>query len=429
MKPSRLLLALVALLAFVGLFDVALGLLLVLIATVVGFSIADLVVSDRGRTIRVDRVVQSSFAIGRRATVELHLQHDARFGIKVAVRDLCPHLLVPAPRRVEVTLPADSRVTVRYEIQPRARGRFEIDGVVLIVRSLFGLWQIKRTMNIQSEVRVYPDFRSIAKYIEFATDARTTQLGIKLISRRGSGLEFHQLREYREGDSPNQIHWKATAKRRSLISKEFQEEINQNIVFLLDSGRRMRTKDGEISHFDSALNAMMLVAYVALRQGDAVGTLCFGKSQRWIAPVSGAPAINSLLNSTYDLDCGPVTSDLVSASEEILQRQKRRSLVVILTSLRDEDSDILLGLRLLRPKHVVVLVNLRETVLDELTQREVVDLNDALEIAEGANYLKQSGTLQKRCARECHAVLDAVPERLMVELVNSYWQVKKSGVL
>lgn len=429
MKPSPLLLAIVALVAFIAFFEIAIDLLLILIAAVVGFSIADLVVSDRGRTIHVERSVQSSFAIGRVAEVELRLRHEAQFGIALRALDICPSPLSPTPASIDITIPAGKRVDARYEIEPTERGRFVIEATTLIVRSLFGLWQIKSVVQNPSEIKVYPDFRSIAKYIEFASDQRTAQLGIKLITRRGAGLEFHQLREYRYGDAPNQIHWKATVKRRSLISKEFQDEINQNIVFLLDSGRRMRTKDGELSHFDFVLNAMMLLSYVALRQGDSVAALCFGHTNRWIAPVRGAAAINSLLNSTYDLDCGPVSADLVQAAEEVLERQKKRSLIVILTSLREEDSDIPLGLRLLRSKHVVVLVNLHEAVLDEIANREVMNLDDALVVAEGANYREQSRRLNQQSAHDCHAVVDSIPETLMINLVNSYWKVKKSGVL
>ena len=89
--------------------------------------------------------------------------------------------------------------------------------------------------------------------------------------RRGEGLEFHQLREYREGDSQRQIDWKATSRSGQLISREYQDERDQQIMLLIDCGRRMRAQDDELSHFDHVLNAALLLAYVGLRQGDAVG--------------------------------------------------------------------------------------------------------------------------------------------------------------
>jgi uncharacterized protein (DUF58 family) len=57
--------------------------------------------------------------------------------------------------------------------------------------------------------------------------------------RRGGESEFERLREYRRGDEYRSIDWKATARRQKLISREYQLESNQNILFLLDAGRLM----------------------------------------------------------------------------------------------------------------------------------------------------------------------------------------------
>jgi uncharacterized protein (DUF58 family) len=102
-------------------------------------------------------------------------------------------------------------------------------------------------------------------------------LGAHLRRRRGEGTDFHQLRDYREGDSLRQIDWKASRARR-LISRDYQDERNQQVMLLLDTGRRMlpasaRRRD---SHFDHVLNASLVLAYLALRQGDAVGLLRHG---------------------------------------------------------------------------------------------------------------------------------------------------------
>ncbi|MCK7491630.1 MAG: DUF58 domain-containing protein [Comamonadaceae bacterium] len=101
-------------------------------------------------------------------------------------------------------------------------------------------------------------------------DNRLGQIGLLQRRRRGQGLEFHQLRDYRQDDSPRQIDWKATARHRRLISRDYQDERDQQIVvpprLRLCACARM---DGELSHFDHALNAVLLLAYVALRQGDA----------------------------------------------------------------------------------------------------------------------------------------------------------------
>ncbi|MGQ0658030.1 MAG: DUF58 domain-containing protein [Chromatiales bacterium] len=126
--------------------------------------------------------------------------------------------------------------------------------------------------------------------------------------RRGEGLEFHQLREYRGGDSLRQIDWKATSRQRKLVSREYQDERDQHVFFLVDCGRRMATKDGELSHFDMSLNAVLLLAYVALRQGDAVGVMTFSGKPRYLPAQKGMPTLTRLLEFLFDLSA--ITADL-----------------------------------------------------------------------------------------------------------------------
>ena len=254
-------------------------------------------------------------------------------------------------------------------------------------------------------------------------------MGIKLTQRRGEGLEFEQLREYRDGDTIRQIDWKATARRQALISREYQEERDQRVLFLIDSGRRMRTRDGVLSHFDHALNGMLLLAYVALRQGDSVALKLFGTERKWVPAQRGVGSVNMLLNEVYDLHTGTETADYISAAEDVMARQRKRSLVVLMTNLREEDADLLPALKLLRQRHVVILANLRENVLDETTQQAPHGFEDSLRLAGTYRHLAQRQHYQTQCLPLTHMVLDCTPNELPVRVVNAYWQVKRSGKL
>lgn len=130
------------------------------------------------------------------------------------------------------------------------------------------LWVKRQLARVPGSVRIYPNFASIAGFTLHALENRIQLMGIRRRQRRGEGLEFRQLRDYQQGDMLRQIDWKATSRRGKPISREYQEERDQQVLFLLDCGRRMRALDGETAHFDHCLNALLLVAYVALRQGD-----------------------------------------------------------------------------------------------------------------------------------------------------------------
>ncbi len=90
-------------------------------------------------------------------------------------------------------------------------------------------------------------------------------------------------------------------------------------------------------HMDQALNAMLLLAYVATQQGDAVGFMAFGGTQRWYPPRKGGGVVHRLLSQTYDIESSAEAADYLVAARELMPLQRRRALIVILTNTRDED--------------------------------------------------------------------------------------------
>ena len=158
------------------------------------------------------------------------------------------------------------------------------------------------------------------KFAALASGHRLPQLGIHHQRRRGEGSEFHQLRDYRPGDSLRQVDWKATARCRRLISRDYQDEQDQQVVCLLDCGRRMRSLDGRLSHFDHTLTALLLLAYVALRQGDAVGLLTFAGPERWVPPRKTRGTLDRLMAAVHDLEPGLEPTDYLAAAQAALSR-------------------------------------------------------------------------------------------------------------
>ena len=320
-------------------------------------------------------------------------------------------------------------VRAAYHLFISERGRAVFDGIELRLRSPFGLWLICETLALQDEVRVYPDFTTIAHYTLLATDNRLSQIGLLRHRRRGQGLEFHQLRDYRKDDLLRQIDWKASARAHRLISREYQDERDQQVVFLMDCGERMRAKDDELSHFDHTLNALLLLSYVALRQGDAVGMCTFGHERpRFLAPKKSVAAVNTLLNMVYDLQPSLQTPDYLVAAQYLTQRLSRRALVVLVTNIRDEDDDTLgPAMRHLRKSHAVTIASLREPVLETLENAALSDFDEALTHAAALAYM---GDRRRQVAALRHDgihVLDVKLKELPAALINHYWERKRAG--
>ena len=443
MKPSRLLLIWLAVLLAIGIVLGALraldievpsslhainwGLLLALLA----LAILDAVRLKRLPSLRLHRQMPGSLALGRWGEVRLEVEHDFAQPLNIQIFDHVPHGLSFENLPLSVELQPGQHSQIGYRLRPLKRGHFTFEHCEINLPSPLGLWSDKRLLNVTDNARVYPDFARLYGGQLLAVDNWLSQLGVRQRQRRGLGLEFHQLREFREGDSLRQIDWKATARQRTPIAREYQDERDQQIIFMLDCGRRMRSQDGELAHFDHALNACLLLSYTALRQGDAVGLSTFASERpRYLAPVKGTNQLNVLLNTVYDLDSSQRPADYQAAVNQLLTRQKRRALVVLVTNLRDEDDEELLtAVKRLGQQHRVLVASLREEALDRLRQTPVQTLPEALSYCGTVDYLNARAELHERLSAHGVAVLQARPGELGAELVTLYLGWKKAGNL
>ena len=220
--------------------------------------------------------------------------------------------------------------------------------------------------------RVYPDFAQIARYAWLAGDRRLQEIGIKTYQLRGEGTDFKQLSEYRAGDPVRHIDWRGDAAAwRSRSSGNSRTSATSASCCWSTAGAGMRADDrhGAIgtTHFDQVLNAVMLLTYVALKQGDAVGAMTFGTppgAAAVVPPRKGPACAEPLMGQLYDVQPTPTHSDYLAAAQDLLRRHRKRSLVIMITNFRDEDSTELgHALRLLRSRHLVLLASLRERVV------------------------------------------------------------------
>ncbi|MBT9569485.1 MAG: DUF58 domain-containing protein [Thiobacillus sp.] len=390
----------------------------------------DWLVSLRQPAIGVERRVPGTLALGVWSTVHLRLHHAGITRLAVEVFDhYPPHMEVRGmPQRVSI--PGPGWADIAYEIRPTERGEFNFEACQFRRASALGFWKRDHRAGTPTQVKVYPNFAAVAHYALLATDNRLSAMGIHLRQRRGEGLEFHQLREYRKGDMLRQIDWKASSRLKKLISKEYQDERDQQVIFMIDCGRRMHAKDGELSHFDHTLNAVLLLAYVALRQGDTVGLMAFGNAPCFVSPRKGVHVMNSLLDTVYALQAGTRSPDYAEAATELMKRTRKRSLIVLISNLRDEDNEELLpALRLMKRQHLVLLASLQERIINEVLTEPVNDFGDALDHCATHLYLEHRRKAHDAFKAGGILALDIEPDQLPVALVNRYLEIKRSGRL
>jgi uncharacterized protein (DUF58 family) len=381
------------------------------------------------------RTLPDAFALGVQRTIDGTLVNTGTRRWRVAFFDHADPDLDPQGLPVTADLRARAQAEVRYTVQPRRRGRVIFEPADVRVQSLGRSLELQWRIGSSEARPVFPNFASVSRYAWLATDRRLADIGIKTQVQRGEGTDFKQLAEYRPGDSIRHIDWKATLKQSRPIVRQFQDERDQCVIFLIDCGRRMRADEGTVhgSHFDEALNATMLLAHVALKDGDEVGAITFGTSpekRRAFAPRKGLATLSALTAVLHDIQPEATHSDYLIAARDLMRVHSKRALIVMLTNFRDEDAPELdAALKLLRSRHLVLLASLRERVLREMTEQPLNESHHAVEVAGAHLFAQARRDAFRRLAERDALMVDAEPERLAVELVNRYRTVKRAGLL
>jgi uncharacterized protein (DUF58 family) len=414
---------------------IAANLVLALIAA------ADLALARGSVTVR--REAGAVQAIGRPFPVSLSLRNTGRRRLRLRVHDDAPGDVQGLPAAVE--LEPDAAVTQRYDLRIGQRGAHRFGAVAVRWASPLGLWERQQRVPIETAIRVYPDFAQLRRSATLGR-AGEAQQPVRARRRPGGENEFERLRPYVAGDPYRHIDWRATARRGEFVSREFQQEANQNLVLMLDAGRMMGMRFGAMTTeaggmtsgsagmtaFDHALNAALLMGQAALRRGDRVGLLAFDQEIRaWVPPKGGARAGARLIRGSYDVFPGLAEPDYPLAFRHLTHHVKRRSLVVLFTAVVDE---VQLGLaetlvKGLVGRHLPLCVWLRdpeqEALLDAPATTAEARYHRAA-AAELATWRERSlQTLRRRGA----LVVDCRPDELAPELLARYLEIKARRLL
>jgi len=416
-------------------------------ALLVPFVVIDLsILLLLGDRLRVEREIPSSLAQAEPARVKLFIYRTGRPLLLSPIRlyDLYPDSMstgaFPAKlvnslgnSRERTALKDAEALVFEYSLLPNERGAWVFPGTEFLLGSLLRFWKLRVTHNVISRGRTYPNFRQIAQGTELKGKPEKGE--VSQIRKRGQGLEFESLRDYQEGDSIRLIDWRATSRNRlldgrlKLIVKDYQEEQDQQILFIIDSGYRLPD-----FYFDSALEAMLLLSYVALKHGDSVAAASFGARDLWIPPRKGMKAYTSLMNGLYDLHSAPVPSSPFLALENALSRLHRRSFIILISNFREEDDkSVSWILNRIQKRHLLLLVSFRESEAEALAFRggasQSMADEEVLETAAAFTYLANRRRLYRKWEHSGLLVLETSPQYISTSLINKYLSVKKSGKL
>lgn len=379
----------------------------------------------------IERSLPSHLSVNRWHETTLLITNDHTSDLTLSIFDHVPSSVEFQQLPQTITLTTGQKYLLKYSINPLTRGDCYWLTCELLITSPWRLWQQRRYLTLKNMTRVYPDYIKL-----YGTNITTIEqwiyyLGVRPQIRRGLGTDFHQLREFREGDTLKQIDWNATARQKIPIVKEYQNDKDQQIIFLLDCGQRMRVKESHLTHFDHALNACLLLSYVAIRQGDSVGLATFAAEKNiFITPSKGQRQLNSLLNNLYSLQSSQEPADYTNAIQKLLTNTKRRSLVILVTNLRySENNDTIHSFKQLNKYHKVLIASLREEIRDKIATIPVTNFDEALTYCGDIQQLLIRKQFHDKLTALHLPILDALPKHFAPRLINHYLSLKRSGIL
>lgn len=424
-------------LAAVGLIPAALAMLLPSSAWVLGsFDLAllglialDYALAPRPGVLQLEREVEPIFSAGRRNRVRLALRvTGAGRVLRGELRDwVTPGPEVEGHRRA---FEVSTGTTLEWFVTPATRGQLTFGPVAVRLRGPLGLCARQARFALPASVTVFPDLSVLGR--DALELARLSDDPSRAIRKRMDGREFESLREYRTGDDPRLFDWKATARRARPIVRQYQPEQNQQVLLLLDCGRHMAGLSEGRPKLDHAVDAALRLAQVALDRRDLVGVMAFGATVRqWLPPARGPSQLAAIARTLSKVDASLEDSRYGVALDTAFQRGARRSLVVLFTDLLDRDAaaELLLRTRRLVPRHVVLVVSLRDGALHEVATGVPRDETASLERFVARRLEGDADAAARRLREGGARVVRGTAEDFAAGGVRAYLEVKQLGLL
>lgn len=373
------------------------------------------------------RRMDARLVVGVDNVVTVQLRNPGARTLRVRVRDDLPDGWAGSPDELEVTLPPHSRRELSYTVRPGRRGRFRFGDLHLRITGRAGLGAAIVAVRAATDARVYPNVLGPRRYELAARLGGLRQAGFRRVRATGGGGEFEQLAEYVPGQPYRDVDWKATAKRGRPVVRLHQQERSQQVLLCIDCGRMMAPKLDGISKLDHAINAALMLAYVALRNGDRVGLVVFADVVKTFVPPGRGPGqYRRLLEALYEVEASSTHVDFRRLVEILKLRVPRRALLVMFSDLLDQDHAMPLAEHagLLRRKHLPVCVTMQDPVAGELADRPAVTELDVYRRAAAADVLAERDAVKAHLAKSAVDVVEAPPGELSVATVNRYLEIK-----
>jgi uncharacterized protein (DUF58 family) len=389
-------------------------------------------------------------ALDSETEIELTLENQGRVIVDCRLTDDLPPSLVVEPAVHRLTAFPNVPARLRYTIEPQERGDCETGCLYVRYRSPLGLAERWAQAPLAQTVRVYPALRTSEEQQIFLARSRQIDLQLRQTRQRGLGRDFDSLRDYREGDDLRDICWTATARRGSLITRQYQTERSQPVWIVLDCGRLMRSRvaamaesrtrsaAGSIprphvhSKLDHACSTAVALAQLALYSGDRVGLLAYGQGiQQRLLPGRGSAHLRQLIELLAQVRAETSEADHLRATAVLNRLQPRRSLILWVTDLAETAMrpEVIDGALQLLRRHVLLFVAMAQPEVELIAHTRPKNVDQMFRAAAAQEMAGRRELLLARLHEQGALTLDLNPESLTSAVLNQYLTVKERAMV
>jgi uncharacterized protein (DUF58 family) len=422
LSPASALLSL----AIIGLF-----LAVAILDAVLGFGALDGIKVALPKVVRLSK--DRAGVLELQITNEQQKQKQLRFGLPL------PRELTSPQEDLTAILPAQNALSrLTWPCTPLRRGNYILDKCHLEGSSPLGFWSIRGTTPMQGEVRVYPNLLTERKAVA-ALFLNRGNFGTRAQRQVGKGRDFEKLRDYVPGDSYDEVHWKATAKRGKPVTKIFQIERTQEVYVIIDASRLSAraveipdAAEGEAkttSVLERYITAALILGLAAEHQGDLFGLLTFSdKVQKFVRAKNGKAHYTACRDALYTLHPQVVTPDFGELFTFIRLRLRRRALLIFLTALDDPvlAENFTRHLDLVSRQHLILVNMMQPPGAQPAFSNTNINSVDEIYQQLGShvlwNNLRELGKILQRRGASFSLVEN---EKLSAQLVTQYLNVKR----
>ena len=399
---------------------------------IVLLAVLDWLLCPAPHALRVERQAPETFSAGRATECTYVWHNPARRTARLAVREVRPDLLGGLLAARQLAIPGRGVTREKLPITPTRRGR-EREGW-LAVRSLGPLGLLCRQARILLPwaVTVYPSMPASRLKASVAEAVKRRESGLRALRHIGEGRQFESLREWVPGDDTRHIDWKASARRRKVITRQFEEERRQQVMLVIDAGRLLTAEIEGEARIEFVIRAALWLAFAANHHDDDVGVMVFSDSvHHYVPPQRGRRGLKQVLDALAATEARLVEPDYPAAFRYLAVRNRKRALTVFFTDVIDDlaSEALVANVASLRPRHLPLVVTMRNPELDGIATARPSSVGEAYRKAAAEELLRARNEALSAMRRRGALVLDVQPGGASWAVVDRYLELKRRGTL